>query len=180
MVRVVVGASEPSAHGKAVVQSPVLETNVSPGGVGSLTATLFADDGPPFVTVMVYVAVLPGTTLAGPVFVIARSARGVRRSLSVAEFGNGLPVPGGTCVVTVLTSVPRASGATVPVSVKVATAFSGRSTVVSISFVPFGTAQLPPPAAVHVQVALGIPAGSGSWTATPLTALGPRFVTVIV
>src|SRR5262249_50728129 len=117
---------------------------------------------------------------AGPVLVIARSARGVSRSLSVAELGKGLPVPGGTCVVTVLTSVPRASGATVPVSWKVATAFTGSDTVVSIDPVPAGAAQGPPPAAVQIQVTLPRTAGTESRTATPLTSLGPRFVTVIV
>ena len=43
----------PSAHGKAVVQSPVFDTQVSPVGVTSATTTLSAFDGPAFVTVIV-------------------------------------------------------------------------------------------------------------------------------
>ena len=43
----------PSAHGKAVRQSPVFDTKVSPAGVASVTTTLAASDGPAFVTVIV-------------------------------------------------------------------------------------------------------------------------------
>ena len=43
----------PSAHGKAVMQSPVLDTKVSPAGVTSATTTFAALDGPVFVTVIV-------------------------------------------------------------------------------------------------------------------------------
>src|SRR5262245_34566012 len=170
----------PRAHGKAVVQSPVLETKVRSGGAGSVTDTLFAVDNPPFVTVIVYVTVLPGTTLAGPVFVIDRSALGVSTSVSVAEFGDGSAVPSGTWVVTVLTSVPRAAGSTVPVSMKVTDPPAARSTRATMSPVPPATRQLPFGPAVHVQVGLSRSAGTMSSTATPLTSLGPRFVTVIV
>src|SRR3954454_8228645 len=43
----------PSAQGYAVVQPPLLETRVSPAGVGSATVTLDAADGPLLVTVTV-------------------------------------------------------------------------------------------------------------------------------
>jgi hypothetical protein len=56
IVAVAKGTSVPSEHGKGVVQAPLLETNVSPAGVGSLTETLCASDGPAFVTLMEYVA----------------------------------------------------------------------------------------------------------------------------
>jgi hypothetical protein len=40
----------PIEHGNAVVHAPVLETNVMPGGVRSVTVTPVASDGPLFVT----------------------------------------------------------------------------------------------------------------------------------
>jgi hypothetical protein len=40
----------PIAHGNAVVHAPVFETNVIPGGGGSVTVTPVASDGPLFVT----------------------------------------------------------------------------------------------------------------------------------
>ena len=43
----------PSAHGKAVVQSPAFDTKVSPAGVTSVTTTPSAFDGPAFVTAIV-------------------------------------------------------------------------------------------------------------------------------
>ncbi len=46
----------PREQGKAVVHAPLLETNVRPAGVESLTCTPVASEGPLFVTVMVYVA----------------------------------------------------------------------------------------------------------------------------
>ena len=46
-------AAMPRLHGKAVVQSPPFETNVRPGGVGSVSVTLVASDGPAFVTAIV-------------------------------------------------------------------------------------------------------------------------------
>src|SRR5262245_22041673 len=149
MMRVSPGPRIPSAHGKAVVQAPSFISKWSPGGVGSATDTSAAVDGPPFVTVIVYVAVFPGTTLAGPVFVIARFALRTCVSVSVADTGAGFPNVAGLCAVTVFTSVlPVASGATVATNEKVATAFTGRFTVVSIGAVPLAAVQLPPPAAV--------------------------------
>src|SRR5215831_11023609 len=114
------GGSVPRLHGKDVVHAPAFDTKISPGGAGSLTITLNALEGPAFVTVMTYATLLPGTTTGGPALLIARFARGVSVSVSVAECGVGSLTPAGTWVVTVLTSVPRASGATVPVSMKVA------------------------------------------------------------
>jgi hypothetical protein len=80
IVSVVFGATVPKLQGKAVRQSPVLETKLNPVGVGSLTITFAAFDGPSFLTVIVYVALEPGVMLAGPFFVIVKFACGVRVS----------------------------------------------------------------------------------------------------
>ena len=53
IVRVAPAGTTPSAHGKAVVQSPVFDTNTRPVGVASLTTTPAASDGPVLVTVIV-------------------------------------------------------------------------------------------------------------------------------
>ena len=47
------GARVPSAHGEAVVHAPAFDTNVRPVGVGSVTVTATASDGPAFVTTVV-------------------------------------------------------------------------------------------------------------------------------
>ena len=61
-------------QGKAVVQAPAVDPNVSPLGVASATLTLAASDGPGFVTTIVYTRLVPGTTFGGPVLVMPRSA----------------------------------------------------------------------------------------------------------
>ncbi len=66
--------SVPSAQGKAPVQAPLVDTKLSPAGVGSATDTLAASLGPLLVTVIVYATLEPGTRLAGPVKVRWRSA----------------------------------------------------------------------------------------------------------
>jgi hypothetical protein len=53
IVRVAAGGNVPRLHGKAVVQSPAFDTKVRPGGVGSVSVTPAASDGPAFVTVIV-------------------------------------------------------------------------------------------------------------------------------
>jgi hypothetical protein len=74
IVRVAPAGTMPRVHGKALVQAPLLESKLSPTGVGSVTDTLVASLGPLFVTVIVKTAVWPGVTDAGPALVIARSA----------------------------------------------------------------------------------------------------------
>src|SRR5262245_5209199 len=102
-------------------------------------------------------------------------------SVSVSDTGDGFPNPAGFCAVAVFTSVvPWASGATVATNAQVTTAVTGSGPVVPIPPVPLGSPQGPPPAAVHVQVALATPTGSGSRTVAPITSLGPPFVTVMV
>jgi hypothetical protein len=53
IVRIALGGNVPRLHGKAVVQSPAFDTKVRPGGVGSVSVTPAASDGPAFVTVIV-------------------------------------------------------------------------------------------------------------------------------
>src|ERR1700682_142181 len=52
IVTVCPGVMLPRLQGKADVQPPVLETNVRPAGVGSLTTTAAAAEGPAFVVTM--------------------------------------------------------------------------------------------------------------------------------
>jgi hypothetical protein len=52
----------------------VWEANVVLAGSVSVKVTLAASDGPLFVTVSVYVAVMPAVAVGGPLFVTARSA----------------------------------------------------------------------------------------------------------
>ena len=53
MVRVAPTASVPRAQGYAVVQAPLVETNVRPVGVGLFTVVSAATEGPRFVTTVV-------------------------------------------------------------------------------------------------------------------------------
>jgi hypothetical protein len=53
IVRVAPAGTTPSAHGNAVVQSPVVDTNTRPVGAASLTTTPAASDGPALVMVIV-------------------------------------------------------------------------------------------------------------------------------
>src|SRR5262249_48774779 len=130
MVRESPGMSVPSSHAKGVVQAPAFIWKRSPSGVGSLTATSVAADGPELDTTILYSTVLPGITTAGPVLVMLRLALDVIVSVSVAEADRGSPKPGGFSAVTVLTTWPIASGATVAFNENVATAFTGSDTVV--------------------------------------------------
>ena len=85
MLRDSPGASVPSAHGKVVTHAPLVERNVKPAGVGSSTVTPGALEGPPLTMVKVYAIEPPGTTVAGPVFVIERSAVAATVVVAVAE-----------------------------------------------------------------------------------------------
>src|SRR5687768_18093401 len=73
MVFVEPAPTVPSEQGKAVVQSPLFETKVRFAGVGSLTMTLSAADGPALFTRMVYEMFCPTPALAGPLLVMPRS-----------------------------------------------------------------------------------------------------------
>jgi len=67
-------ASVPRLQGNAVIHVPLFETNRRPAGVGSLTETACAGDGPLFMTVMVKVAFCPAIRAVLSAFVIDRSA----------------------------------------------------------------------------------------------------------
>ena len=67
----------PGRRETASCRRPQLLTNVRPGGVRSATLTPDAAFGPSFLMASVYVKVVPGVTLAGPVFVIRTSAGNV-------------------------------------------------------------------------------------------------------
>ena len=122
---------------------------------------------------------VPGTTALTPsVLVRARSAWGVRVSLSVPLAG--VPVSG--VMVAMLTRVPVAAGAMLAVKLKVRVAPVGRSTVVVRAPVPLvAPVTLPPPVwLTNVQVAALTPDAYASDSVAPVTSLGPKLLTTIV
>src|SRR6266436_4617242 len=125
---------------------------------------------------------VPGTALDWPsVFVIERSACGVRVSVSVAELllGFGSVVPPGAATVAVLLRLPVAEALIVPVSAYVTLPPTGRCTVSLMVPVPLA-AQIPPPAPTQVQLTPERASGSVSDTMAPLAARGPAFDATIV
>ena len=57
-----------------MVHAPLFDTNVRREGVGSVTVVLTASPGPTFTIVMLYVMLVPGLAVDGPLFAIERSA----------------------------------------------------------------------------------------------------------
>src|SRR5256885_370549 len=112
------------------------------------------------------------------------SAWGVRVSVSVAELlaGLGSLVPAGGVTVAGLGNGPVALRLMVGVNVKVTLGLTGGSGVVAGAPLPLAAPEtLPPPVKpVAAQVAPMTPAGSGSETLAPVTALGPGLLTTIV
>src|SRR5262245_762665 len=183
MVAVAPGARAPRVHGNAVRQAPLFEVNVSPVGVGSSTTTPTAVDAPTSLATGVNVMSVPA--VAEPELVVlpsCTSAEGVMAVVSVAVSspGVGSVVPAGGVTLALLATVPMASGATVPVAMKVADAPAGRSTVVAMGPEPLAAPQAPPSEALHVHVRPVSTAGNVSLTEAPVTALGPALTTVIV
>jgi hypothetical protein len=74
MVRVAPAGIVAKLHGKALVQSRLLETNPKPAGVGSVTTTFAASLKPALVIATVKTALCPGTMLAGGVLTMLKSA----------------------------------------------------------------------------------------------------------
>src|SRR5262245_53364170 len=115
---------------------------------------------------------------------MARSAWGVRLSVSVAlsSVGSGSSTPGGGVTVAVLVSAPVAAGSIWAVKVKVTVAPTGRLTVAARApLPPVGPVTLPPPVwPANAQLPPVAPAGSGSDTVAPVTALGPLLLTTRV
>src|SRR4029077_11123860 len=103
-------------------------------------------------------------------------------SVPVLLAGVGSVTPAGGVTVAVLARVPVAEGSICTVKVKVTVALTGRSTVVARAPLPLlGPVTLPPPLlAVSVQVAAVTPAGRGSDTLAPVTALGPWLLTTMM
>ena len=123
---------------------------------------------------------MPGTTDAGPVLVMPRSAREVMGSLSVAIAGVRLACPAGGSAWAEFTRSPVAAGLTVPVAVKTTVAPTGTVTDVLMAPLP-AAGQVPPPLPAQVHVTPVSAAGNGSVTVAPLASLGPSgLVTVIV
>src|SRR5262245_43799952 len=112
MTRTSPGASVPRLQGKGVLQAPPFETNVTPGGAGSVTITPVAVEGPALVMVMVNDTGLPAViSPGGPTLSATRSADAKISVVSVLLLlpGSGSVVPTGGVTVAVLLSVPSAA-----------------------------------------------------------------------
>src|SRR5262245_42598299 len=81
-------------------------TNTSPAGVSSVMVAPATSDGPLFVTVSVWVTLVPGVVgVAGPVFPISRSAMGVTSTEALTVNGGSPPsAPSGSIVAVFVTS----------------------------------------------------------------------------
>src|SRR4249920_3420616 len=125
---------------------------------------------------------VPGTAVAGPVFVICRSAEGVSDAELVAVLLLVSPstAPAGAVTVAVLTSRPVAFAAITPVTVNVARSPASSVTVVARLPAPEAVAQLDPGSAVQVHAGATRATGNRSLTLAAVTGLGPALVTTIV
>src|SRR5262245_2673399 len=119
MVRLVPAVTVPRLQGNAVVQSPVFETKVRPAGVGSVTVTAAAFEGPLFVTTMVKTTFWPAVIRAGPVLVTPTSADGVTVVLACRVNDGCDPVPSGSRVA-VFVTVPVVAALTLTLNCTVA------------------------------------------------------------
>jgi hypothetical protein len=120
-----------AAHDAPLEATHVQVGNRSVAGMVSATVAPTAVDGPLFVATMVYDTVAPGVSDDWPlVFVIDKSARGPRVSVSVAELlpGVGSVIVPGTATVAVFARLPVTDGFTVPVRVNVTVAPTARFT----------------------------------------------------
>ena len=125
---------------------------------------------------------MPGVPVGDEsLFVIERSADGLRVSVSVAVLlpGVGSVVPVGAAMVAVFAKVPVAEALTVAVSVYVAVAPSGRLMVSVMLPVP-DAAQVAPGDGTQVQVAPVSVAGRVSVMVAPAAFDGPALVAMIV
>src|SRR5262245_35579769 len=126
-------------------------------------------------------AVDPGTRVAGPVFVIARSALGVSTSMSMSlllfPFESATPMGGVT--LTLFTSVPVAPDGTLAFTVNVSMPPGWTTTEALIVPMP-EAGQLDCALATHVQVTPVSSGGKSSTTCAPLAGLGPALGTTMV
>ena len=154
--------------------------------LGKVSATIapVTECGPPLVTVIVHVIELPGTTLAGPVLLIERSA--VRTGVSTVEllFAEFVSTaPAGAAMVAVLEIVPVAFVATVAETVNVAVAplFRLIARLMLPLFPETGVPQLPVPLVMEQPHETPVrELGKMSATVAPVMSLGPLLVAVIV
>src|SRR5262245_37756959 len=156
-------------------------TPVKPAGNASATAAPGASLGPGFVATIVYVSGPPGVAWSWPsLLAMARSASGVRASVSVAESlpATGSATPAGAATVAVLDKLPMAEAAIVPVSAYVSTPPGARSTECRMLPEPLA-GQLEPALAEHVQVTPERIPGTLSVTLAAGAVLGPALVTLI-
>jgi hypothetical protein len=153
---------------------PVADTNVMPAGNVSVTVNAAASDGPLFTTTSEYDTFAPATTVAGPVFVIARSADPVT---PVVVDDVLLPAFGSAVVEdtdAVFVNEPACAGAvTTTVIVGAVTPVANTARVHDTDTFPvFEHTQPVPDADTNVT-----PAGNASVTRTPAASDGPRFTT---
>src|SRR5262249_10842820 len=138
MVTCAPGRRLPRLQGKPPAHGSLTTGEASPAGVGSVTTTPVAVDGPRLLATSVWVTVVPDTALAGPVFSIARFAWSVTSVMSVAllfaRFGSTTPAGGWT--VTVFMTPVATSGESGPLAGKTAVPPAGRSTNASIGPAP--------------------------------------------
>src|SRR5262249_993474 len=133
----------------------------------STTGAAVRGVGQVLVTVMVEVAVVPGTMeVLLSVLTIWRAPWAERASVALAGVLRGLVAvkPAGAVTVAVLINWPVAVGATVPVTVKVTVPPTSKLTVVLMSPEPLVAATLEPAEATAVQLALVKIAGKLSTT----------------
>ena len=169
-------------HVAPAVATQVQVAPVNAAGSESATTAPVTADGPLLDATMVYVTLVPGTSVIDPsVLVMARSAWGPSESVSVAEL---LPAIGsvtvpGAVMVAELINEPVAEASTVAFNVYVAVAPTARLMVSLMEPVPLAV-HVAPAVATHVQVAPVKAAGSESATTAPVTADGPLLDATIV
>jgi hypothetical protein len=158
-------------------------TPVIVAGNVSVTVAPVITEGPAmFDATMVYVTDVPGVSVATPsVFVIDRSAVGVKVSISVAELlaGVGSVTEAGAAMVAVLDRLPVAAVEIVAVRVNVAVP-PGARLIVALMFPLADAGQLEPAVAVHVHVPADKAAASESATVAPVAVDGPALEATIV
>src|SRR5262245_24379815 len=176
MVTCAPGRRLPRLQGKPPAHGSLTTGEASRAGVGSVTTTSVAVDGPRLLATSVYVTCVPETAGGGPVVSIARSAWSVTFVVSVAvlfvRFGSTAPAGGST--VAVFTTAPATSGESVPLAVKTAVPPAGRSTNASIVPAPRVDWQTAPGDATQVHETAVRSTGNVSWIAAPVTGLRRR------
>ena len=172
-----------AGHEPPPAAAHVHATPLNDTGIVSTTVAAGAAEGPAFEATIVYVTDVPGTFEVTPsVFVIARSAVGVRVSVSVAELfaGVGSVTPPGTAMAAVFTRFPTAEALSVPVTVNVADAPTGRFTKPLMLPEPLTAGHDAPPEVAHVHVTPLKATGIVSVTVAEVTADGPELLATIV